>query len=155
GESLRAQVDALPTPVATANGPLSYIGAARMDTLLGSTHPHSHIAAAINGTYSSPYFLADSPQKLGYFSVDAQGKPMQKTTVDRPYTVILPAGQSLANLRVVVFTHGIDAQRTGLFWFADDFCARGYAVIGIDTPYHGNRQIEAHGRDNVNNFTGA
>src|SRR5262249_59622759 len=60
-----------------------------------------------------------------------------------------------ANVRGVVFTQGIDSARTDLFWFADDFCARGYAVLGIDTPYHGNRQIEAHGRDNVNNFTGA
>src|SRR5262249_46808211 len=155
GEALRADVDAGPAPSATADGTHSYIGAARLDALLGNAHPHSHIAAAINGTFPSPYYLADSPQKLGSFSFDAAGKPMRKTPVDVPFTPVVPAGQGLANLRVVVFTHGIDAQRTDVFWFADDFCARGYAVIGIDTPYHGNRQIEAAGRDRINNFTGA
>jgi hypothetical protein len=153
--ALRVLIDVGQLPIPAVNAQLSYVGAARLDTLLGTTHPHSHIAAAINGTFASPYFLADSPQKLGHFSFDATGKPVQKTTVDIPYTLVLPAGQSLSNLKVVVFTHGIDAMRTDLFWFADDFCARGYAVIGIDTPFHGNRQIEANGRDLKNNFTDA
>src|SRR5262249_54596186 len=92
GEALRDQVDALPAPVATANAQFSYIGSARLDTLLASARAHSHMAAAINGTFRSPYYLADSPDKLGYFNIDAQGKPVPKTTVDVPFTLVLPAG---------------------------------------------------------------
>src|SRR5262249_57479079 len=59
------------------------------------------------------------------------------------------------NIRAIVFQHGLGGSRANVFTIANDFCARGYAVIGIDIPYHGDRQIAAAGRDLKHNLTGA
>jgi hypothetical protein len=54
---------------------------------------------------------------------------------------------------VAIFQHGIDGDRSTMLLVADDYTARGYAVLGIDAPFHGSRQAGAV--DQVNNLTGA
>src|SRR5262249_33904339 len=53
------------------------------------------------------------------------------------------------------FVHGLNGQRSSVFKIANYLCERGYAVLALDMPYHGARQIAAGGRDRIHNFTGA
>jgi len=161
-ELARADVLALPNPRATlAPASFQYFGAARLDEFFGPTHPHDQIGFAIQGSFQSPYYLADSQSRLGWFSFDPSGKPMVKAMINVPFSLALPKPgnggpeANYHNIRAIVFQHGLGGSRANVFTIANDFCARGYAVIGIDIPYHGDRQIAAAGRDLKHNLTGA
>lgn len=69
-----------------------------------------------------------------------------------PFMLILPQGLP-ADPPVAIFQHGIDGDRSTMLLVADDYTARGYAVLGIDAPFHGSRQAGAV--DLVNNLSGA
>ena len=51
-----------------------------------------------------------------------------------PFMLILPK-DAPAGLPVAIFQHGIDGDRSTMLLVADDYTARGYAVLGIDAPF--------------------
>jgi hypothetical protein len=52
---------------------------------------------------------------------------------------------------VAIFQHGIDGDRSTMLLVAESYTTRGYAVLGIDAPFHGSRQPGAV--DLVNNLS--
>ncbi|MFN8613286.1 MAG: Ig-like domain-containing protein [Vulcanimicrobiota bacterium] len=57
-------------------------------------------------------------------------------TLVHPYICCLPAAGG--NLKTVIYQHGIGRSKEDVFLIADALCAKGFAVIAIDMPYHGN-----------------
>ena len=127
---------------------------------------HDGISYVIHGSYDSPDFLAattSSPDpKRGTttltgritFADDGTSKPQGIGSV--PFTLVLPktpSGGSYAKLPTVIFTHGLGGNRDAVLMVANTIAREGYAVIGIDIPFHGMRMPNPV--DAVHNFTGA
>jgi hypothetical protein len=110
---------------------------------------HSDIARVIEGTYDSPNYLAPTPATLGIFDAAMTIKLVEQI----PFILTLPARADYANLPVLIFQHGIGADRSQLLTVANDYARRGYATIGIDELWHGSRSPDAV--DEVFNISGA
>jgi hypothetical protein len=109
---------------------------------------HDHIGLVVEGTFASPNYLSATPGRMGMFDDSMTVKSVDAV----PFMLILPRGLP-AGPPVAIFQHGIDGDRSTMLLVADDYTARGYAVLGIDAPFHGSRQVGAV--DLVNNLTGA
>ncbi len=57
-------------------------------------------------------------------------------TLVHPYIACLPVNRG--NIKTVLYQHGVGRSKEDVFFVADALCARGFAVIAIDLPYHGN-----------------
>jgi hypothetical protein len=112
---------------------------------------HDHVAMVVEGTFASPNYLAAADAQFGLFD----DGPTMRSTEAIPFMLILPAlpAPAPAALPVAIFQHGIDGDRSTMLLVADDYAARGYAVLGIDALWHGSRQPGAV--DLVNNLSGA
>ncbi|HLK89753.1 MAG TPA: hypothetical protein VKZ18_07660, partial [Polyangia bacterium] len=108
---------------------------------------HDHVGLVVEGTFASPDYLSATPGQMGMFD----DGPTVKSVDAVPFMLILPRGAP-AGLPVAIFQHGIDGDRSTMLLVAEDYTARGYAVLGIDAPFHGSRQIGAV--DMVNNLSG-
>jgi hypothetical protein len=108
---------------------------------------HDHVGLVVEGTFASPDYLSTTPGQRGIFD----DLPTIKSIDAVPFMLILPRGAP-AGLPVAIFQHGIDGDRSTMLLVADDYTARGYAVLGIDAPFHGSRQAGAV--DLVNNLSG-
>src|SRR5690606_16202983 len=114
---------------------------------------HGAIGFVVIGHFDSPNYLAETPSTQGFFERDGGG-PIAKGTAPIPFVLAVPANaDSLADLPVVVFQHGINGSAHNVFGVANSLNAAGFAVIAMDLPFHGSRFPEA--RDNVHNYTGA
>ena len=109
---------------------------------------HEHVGLVVEGTFASPDYLSATPGQMGMFDDGMTVKSVDAV----PFMLILPRGVP-AGLPVAIFQHGIDGDRSTMLLVADDYTARGYAVLGIDAPFHGSRQPGAV--DLVNNIGGA
>jgi dienelactone hydrolase len=145
-------------PVATPTR--SFEPGADMDDLFGgpvtTTRPgrppsggvlHDHVARVVEGTFASPDYLSAVPGQPGVFA----DVPAPKSVDAVPFMLILPKGAA-SPPPVAIYQHGIDGDRSTMLQVADDYAARGYALLGIDAPFHGSRQLDAV--DNVNNLSG-
>jgi len=163
-ESARVAVHAGAPPVATL---VQAVGSgAPLDALLGTPVPdvpgldvmggvqHGHIGWLVQGSYAAPIFTSRTPLAHGRFEHDASGALVVKRMETVPFTLALPRGGDLASLRVVVFQHGLSSERSDILSVADTLCAAGWAVIAIDTPFHGLR-ARGVALDTQNRFTGA
>jgi pimeloyl-ACP methyl ester carboxylesterase len=162
-EAISAQLDAAAPAAALLD---RLYTAAELDALLGTPDDnqgpgidnpggpaHADIGFAVIGHFEAPNYLAETPSTQGFFERGADG-PIAKGAAPIPFVLAIPAGaESLADLPVVVFQHGINGSARDVFGVANGLNARGFAVIAIDLPFHGGRFPEA--RDNVHNFTGA
>jgi hypothetical protein len=108
---------------------------------------HAHVGLVVEGTFASPDYLSATPGQMGTFD----DGPTVKSIDAVPFMLILPRGAP-AGLPVAIFQHGIDGDRSTMLLVAEDYTARGYAVLGIDAPFHGSRQAGAV--DLVNNLSG-
>jgi hypothetical protein len=108
---------------------------------------HDNVGLVVEGTFASPDYLSATPGQQGTFD----DPPTVKSIDAVPFMLILPRGAP-AGLPVAIFQHGIDGDRSTMLLVADDYTARGYAVLGIDAPFHGSRQAGAV--DLVNNLSG-
>lgn len=115
---------------------------------------HTHVGYMIHGTISSPSFAMPSPLVHGEWTRDAGGTLVTKATGTVPYTLWLPATGSYENMRVILYQHGLGAQRGSALGFVDTAMQAGWAVIAIDAPFHGLRSTGAQ-PDYRNGFTGA
>jgi len=115
-----------PTPTNTALG---------LDNSAGVAS--GNIAAVVEGSFAS----RDYQGATGYFhDADSDGV-LDSTSSTIPFTLCLPnatlfAGQAAP---VVVFEHGLLANRDFLFAIADTLAARGIATAAIDLVAHGDR----------------
>jgi hypothetical protein len=109
---------------------------------------HQHIGLVVEGTFASPNYLSATPGQMGMFDDGMTVKSIDAV----PFMLILPKGEP-ARPPMAIFQHGIDGDRSTMLLVADDYTARGYALLGIDAPFHGSRQAGAV--DLVNNLSGA
>ena len=100
---------------------------------------HSHIGWVIDGTFSSPNLVSEQPFVHGRWERDASGALRVKREETVWFTLVLPLAETLSELRVVVFQHGLGSERGAMFAVADALAAAGYAVIALDIPFHGMR----------------
>jgi dienelactone hydrolase len=167
--SLHDQIFTAPAPqprvVHTATGSAldTFLGTPRAGadgmTHYGGDNPggvlHSHIAWLIHGQFGAISWIAPARFQKGSFDYDVSGSPRVKGLIPIRFTLTLPvvSGGSYANLPVVVYSHGFTTTRSGIFDVAEAYASRGYAVIGIDLPFHGERNEAS--MDVENNITGA
>ncbi|MDH5424694.1 MAG: Ig-like domain-containing protein [Gammaproteobacteria bacterium] len=147
------------------------------------------------GTIDVPYYLAaindpelgvygpaighwENSGGNGSFVTPVDRVPVAQSTQTIPLLVSIPNSTSpvsdgskpAAGWPVVIFQHGITADRTSLLAIADSLAARGFAAVAIDLPMHGlasdstirlatevfdgNAQERTFDVDYVNNTTG-
>ncbi|MBI5526770.1 MAG: hypothetical protein HY897_10595 [Deltaproteobacteria bacterium] len=93
---------------------------------------------AYKGILSTPYYQAD-PDGLGAFAVDhATGLPQEQAKTKPGFVLALPAAGT-APYPVVLWQHGGGHNKEALFLVAKPYAQAGFALIGIDLPYHGDR----------------
>ncbi len=103
--------------------------------------PHSHVSVVLHGVIEGPSFRNADPLQAGFMERDADGKPVIKGMQPIPFTITLPAGKSsYANLPVLLWVHGINRTRADMLMLTDPVNEQGYAYLGIDLMYHGNRR---------------
>lgn len=163
-EAVAAQLDARPAPAFTLTR--LYRAGAELDGFLGTPgdnafpgldNPggiaHASIGFVAIGTFPSPNYQSDTPGGLGRWELGEDGEPVAKGEDPVPVILVLPAGvESYADLPVVVFTHGLGGTMDAVLAVANTLAARGFAVMGIDIPFHGGRLPGA--ADNDHNFGG-
>jgi hypothetical protein len=113
---------------------------------------HDQIGAVVLGTFDAPSFLSDAPPRLGRVTFDAQGKPVVKGTEPVPFMLTLPKRPAggYAKTPVMIFQHGLNAGRSQVATCANDYARAGFATIGIDAVWHGERSPKK--KDAVHNF---
>lgn len=148
-----------PTPLALT----LYAGKEALDQRLGDSNvvglapnmgaPHDHIGWMIHGTFPAPYFLARTANGVGSFIKDSSGVLQVKLQGEVPFSLWLPNGAFEHPLPVVIFQHGLGAERSDALAVADALTKSGFAVFAIDAPFHGMR-AHAVQVDSTNRFTG-
>lgn len=163
-DRMREVVVALPAPAAKVT---KVLRGAALEVLTGkpaTTRPgfgdpaglvHDQLDAIVLGTFDGPSFLSATPPKLGRIEVDGAGAPKVKGTEPIPYLLTLPKKPAAGwgKLPLIVFQHGLNASRSQVLTCANDYARAGYATIGIDAVWHGDRSPNK--KDEVHNLTGA
>lgn len=162
-DGARAAIYAAPPPVAAlveaiAAGPAldARLGTPSMDVPgldVDGGVQHGSIGFMIHGTFEAPSFLSEQDDVHGVLELGADGRAVVKGTDVVPFTLFLPRGD-LSALRLVVYQHGLGADRSAALAIADALAGAGYGVIAIDAPWHGLRTPRPSA-DTINRFTGA
>ncbi|MGH7281506.1 MAG: hypothetical protein ACRELY_08295, partial [Polyangiaceae bacterium] len=159
------QAGTLPPPTAAVDR--TVIGAAALDDFFGAPATdreglgdpagvkHDAIGSVVLGHFDAPYFLTNGPDHLGRIEHDDAGQATVQATAQIPYFLALPrdSGSGLANIPVLIFQHGLNASRGQVAAVANDYARAGYATIGVDALWHGERR-PGH-VDAIHNFSGA
>jgi len=141
-----------PSELDSACGVQSPTAAPGLSDQMYRAQPHSHIQAIVHGTIDLPNFGRDSANHDAFFVYDSAGNPTVQTLEHAKFTVVLPVASSYKNLPVVLYVHGIKHTRQDMLTIADDAAARGWATVGVDIAYHGDRALMPV--DNQNDITG-
>lgn len=113
---------------------------------------HRRLSWLVQGRFTSPWLMSDAARVHGRFRRDAAGALVSTRRDEVYFTLTLPTGP-VASVPLVVFQHGLGAERSTMLAVADALAASGYAVLAIDIPYHGMRAtLEA--RDVRHNYGG-
>lgn len=162
--AMRSRLEAEPFPVARVD---RVVTGPALDEFFG--HPtttrsgwgdpagvvHESIGAVVLGTFTSPYYLTGGGTHLGTIVLDEAGSPVPQGTTVVPFLLAIPrgGGASLAGVPMMIFQHGLNQGRGQVTAVANDYARAGYATIGIDALWHGDRRPGAI--DQVHNLTGA
>jgi hypothetical protein len=116
---------------------------------------HDALDAVVLGTFEAPNFLSDTPQQLGRIETDADGAPIVKGTEPIPFLLALPKRPEAGwgKVPVLIFQHGLNAGRSQVLTCANSYARAGFATIGIDALWHGDRAKTK--KDEVHDFNGA
>ncbi len=101
---------------------------------------HRHFGWLLQGHFASPSFLSSTPGVHGRFTRADDGALVVQRSDDVPFTLVLPSAD-LSHVPVVVFQHGLGAERSDVFAVADALAGAGWAVLAIDIPFHGMRAL--------------
>ena len=99
---------------------------------------HRRIGWLIQGRFESPWLMSDRAGVHGRFRRDDAGALISTRTEEVPFTLTVPA-TAAGPVPVVVFQHGLGAERSTMLALADVLAGSGYAVLAIDIPFHGMR----------------
>jgi pimeloyl-ACP methyl ester carboxylesterase len=93
---------------------------------------------AYRGILNTPLYQADT-DGLGAFVVDhANDNPLEQGRTKPGFVLALPAAGT-APYPVILWQHGGGHNKEALFLVAKPYAEAGFALIGIDLPYHGDR----------------
>ncbi len=102
--------------------------------------PHSHVAVVLHASIEVPSFRGAGPLDAGFMERDEEGVPIVKSTNPVRFTLTLPRDlPSYEDLPVLLWVHGINRTRADILLFTDEVNRRGYAYVGMDLLYHGDR----------------
>lgn len=103
---------------------------------------HEAIGAVVLGRFEAPYFLTNGPDHLGRIEIDpATKRAKQQGTTEIPFLLTMPKNiQPGAQVPVMIFQHGLNASRMQVAAVANDYARAGYATIGVDALWHGDRR---------------
>jgi dienelactone hydrolase len=104
---------------------------------------HSRIAWVVHGSFMSPSFLSETDGVHGRWTRDETGALRVLRDDSVPFTIALPPATDLSRVPVVIYQHGLGAERSAMFAVADALAAVGIATIAIDIPFHGMRASNA------------
>ncbi|AEI64149.1 hypothetical protein [Corallococcus macrosporus] len=101
------------------------------DAMTALTLDNDAVGRAFIGAYHSPFLLDDAQGTLNRAAPRLDRVPFMLFTP----TDVAPAG----GYPVVIYGHGLTGNRTNIMTVANNFNAAGYAVVAIDTVFHGER----------------
>ncbi len=113
---------------------------------------HDQIGVVASGAIVSPAFADPDTHHIEHA---ADGSAIVADPAAKiPVTLMIPKAPpaSAAGYPVVIYGHGLQADRSGMFAFANEYARAGFAVAAIDDVGHGLRTGGIP--DNVNNFKG-
>lgn len=97
----------------------------------------ANVSDVYNGTIESPVFL--DPVTRAWRTDGSH------VTENVRFTMTVPKNPKPGPMPVVIFGHGLVTERRFVLAVGDSLAAKGYAVISIDFPYHGERTYCAKG----------
>ncbi|MCG8558028.1 MAG: hypothetical protein MJD61_22490 [Proteobacteria bacterium] len=115
---------------------------------------HDNIGWMVHGRLRVPNFAIGRAGARPRFGRDPQGRLSTPSFAHVPFTLWLPRGDTRNRqeaLPVVLFQHGLGAERSDGLALADALNASGFAVLALDAPMHGLRLARS---DVSNRFTG-
>jgi len=120
------------------------------DALVGAddtdprAQPHSHVAVVLQASIDVPSFRNADPLLAGFMERDGDNVPIVKGSGAVRFTLALPKGlASYENIPVLLWVHGVNQTRGDMLTFTDWVNERGYAYVGMDLLYHGDRRAGA------------
>jgi hypothetical protein len=140
--ALRTAVDGLPE--GPGAGGLTVSAVFPPAALAGLLPDVSSLGAIVTGTFESADFRSN-PVTGSFLTADGNAslttalgtsQPVAQGTSDLQFTLFLPANEPAP---VVVFQHGITADRSSSFAVANTLASIGFATIAMDLPLHGSR----------------
>lgn len=114
---------------------------------------HDQMGVVASGAIVSPAFADPDTHHIDH---DADGRAVvADASAKIPVTIMVPKAPppSAAGYPVVIYGHGLQADRSGMFAFANEFARAGFAVVAIDDVGHGMRTGGIP--DAANNFKGS
>lgn len=96
-----------------------------------------NVGDVYNGTIESPVYL--DPVTRGWRGDGGH------TVENIKFTMTVPKNKPAGPMPVVIFGHGLVTERRFVLAVGDALAAKGYAVISIDFPFHGERTYCAKG----------
>lgn len=113
---------------------------------------HDAIGAIVLGTFEAPYYLSGAHDQLGLIRYGSDGAARQNGTVQIPFLLALPRNVD-RKVPLLIYQHGLNSGRIQVAVVANDYARAGYATIGVDALWHGER-TPGH-VDTKHNLTGA
>lgn len=113
---------------------------------------HDQIGAVASGALVSPEF---ADPKTHHIEHAADGNAIVADPKAKiPVTIMIPKAPpaSAAGYPVIIYGHGLEADRSSMFAFANEFARAGFAEVAIDDVGHGLRTGIP---DDANNFKGS
>jgi hypothetical protein len=122
----------------------------------GSDNPggpaHDQIGAVASGAIVSPAFADPVTHHIEHAADGSAIVADPKAKI--PVTIMIPKAPppSAAGYPVIIYGHGLEADRSSMFAFANEFARAGFAEVAIDDVGHGLRTGIP---DDANNFKGS
>ncbi|WP_338873473.1 hypothetical protein [Myxococcus stipitatus] len=129
-----AQLDAAPATSGTSDKPLYLVDQSThlAGLMTANGLDGTHVGSWLVGGYKSPFFLDDA---TGTYSTS---RPKHEDHI--PFWMFLPVqAPGAGGYKTVVFGHGLTGNRTNVLAIANKLNEAGYAVVAIDTVFHGER----------------